>query len=158
MSKAPHKPTKLKLLEGNRGKRKLPENEPQPFPKAPKPHLDIDKIAKKTWKRLAKILEPLGLLTEADGDMFAALCQIRARLVVIHTFLKEENQSLVMEVQKPDPDGGIRFEYKQSPYVMMEKQYYELFRRFASEFGLSPRGRVGLAIGKDPDKGDDLLD
>jgi len=158
MSNKPYKPTNLKLLEGNRGKRKLPKNEFKPFPKAPKVHLDLDRQAKKTWKRLAKVLEPVGLLTEADGDLFAMLCQARSRIFKCHSFIKENNPSLVQVVKKEDSKGNKSHTIKPGPYVVMEKQYYELFRRLAGEFGLSPRGRIGLTVGRDPDKGDDLLD
>jgi P27 family predicted phage terminase small subunit len=149
-----YKPTKLKILEGNRGKRPLPENEPKPVPKAPRCPSDLDKGAKNAWKRLAPKLERMGLLTEVDGDSFAIVCQIRSRLKTIHDFIRKENPSLVQEVQKPDPDGGMRVEYKPSPYVVMEKQYYQLFRMAASEFGLSPRSRVGLGVRGDDSKDD----
>ena len=157
MSKRPSKPTNLKVLEGNRGKRPLPEDEPKPLPKAPKILPDIDDNAKKIWKRLAPKLERLGLLTELDGDNFAILCQIRSRLETIHKFIREENKSLVQITERPDIDSGTRKEIKPSPYVVMEKQYYELFRKFSKEFGLSPVGRVGLTVGSGKDKGDDLV-
>ena len=158
MGQKPTKPTKLKVLEGNRGKRELPKNEPNPRPVAPKCPNDIDRDAKKVWRRLAPKLEKMGLLTETDGDMFATLCQMRSRLVAIHNFIKSQNQSLVQETQKPAPDGGIMTEYKPSPYVVMEKQYYQIFRMYAGEFGLSPRGRVGLSVGAgDSDDGEDLI-
>ena len=153
------KPTKLKIIEGNPGKRPLPENEPKPRPKAPSIAEGLDDNAREMWEFLAPKLEKMGLLTEIDGDSFANLCQLRSRLVAIRKFINEENRSLVQEVHKPDPDGGMRKEYKPSPYVVMEKQYMEIFRHHASEFGLSPRGRVGLSVGSanDDDKGYDLL-
>jgi len=135
----------------------LPENEPRPRPKAPRAPLDLDKDAKKTWKQLAPILERLGLLTEVDGHTFAHLCQIRSRLISIHKRIKDELGSLVQEKITYDDEGESHIEFKPSAYVVMEKQYYQLFRQYASEFGLSPRGRVGLSIGKDDDGGDDLL-
>ena len=152
------KPIPLKVLEGNRGKRVLPENEPKPRPKAPECPDDIDDEARGVWKQLAPVLEKLGLLTETDGAGFAHLCQIRARIMAIHRFIRDNNASLVQEVHKPDPDGGMRCEYKPSPYVVMEKQYYQLFRLYASDYGLTPRGRVGLTVGVDKDDdGEDLL-
>jgi P27 family predicted phage terminase small subunit len=152
------KPTALKLLEGNRGKRPLPENEPKPMNVAPAMEMDIDTQAKKIWKRLSPLLEKLGLLTEIDGSAFAILCQIRARLVAIHRFIKKENKSLVQQSERPAPDGGVYYEYKASAYVNLEMKYYELFRKYASDFGLSPRGRTGLQVGiTKKEDGDDLL-
>lgn len=157
MSQKPSKPTALKLLEGNRGKRDLPTDEPKPRPIAPPVPSDIDTQAKKVWHRLAPKLEKLGLLTETDGDAFANLCQIRSRLIAIHNFVKKDNKSLVQESEKPSPDGGVFYEYKPSPYIIMEKQYYDLFRKYAAEFGLTPRGRVGLSVGSKEGEGDDLI-
>jgi len=150
MPKRPIKPTKLRALEGGRS-HSLPkpedvlESEPQPRPKAPKCPPDLDKEAKKAWRKLAPTLERLGLLTEADGWAFANLCQIRSRLVAIHKFLKRA-PALVQDNQKP------------SPLVVLERQYYQIFRMYAAEFGLTPRGRVGLVVGSgDDDDGEDFL-
>jgi P27 family predicted phage terminase small subunit len=152
------KPTALKVLEGNRGKRPLPENEPKPKSIAPEVESDIDTQAKKIWKKLSPLVEKLGLLTEIDGDAFAILCQIRSRLVSIHKFIKKENKSLVQQNERPAPDGGVYYEYKPSAYVNLEIKYYDLFRKYASDFGLSPRGRTGLQVGiTKKDDGDDLL-
>jgi len=122
------KPTTLKLIEGNPGKRPLPENEPTPYPKAPKCPDDIDSGAQDVWKRLGPKLERLGLLTETDGDLFSMLCQIRSRLVWIH-----------QEIDKGD-------EKKRSFLLKEERLYSALLRQYATEFGLSPRGRVGLTV------------
>jgi len=157
MAKGTVKPTKLKLIEGNPGKRPLPMDEPKPRPVAPKCPTDIDGEAKRVWKRLAPKLEKMGLLCDTDGDAFANLCQIRSRLIAIHKFIKGKNASLVQQTERPALDGGVSYEIKASPYVIMEKQYYQLFRMYACEFGLTPRGRVGLSVGTGEDDGDDLL-
>lgn len=165
MAKRPYKPTAVRNLEGMRS-HSLPkpeeaeELEPKPESKVPECPKDIDDDAKRAWFRLAPKLVRLNLLTEIDGDSFAILCQIRSRLKAIHEFIKKDNASLVQEIQKPDPDGGTRTEYKPSPYAVMEKQYYQLFRMAASEFGLTPRSRVGLSVGsqKSKDKMESLID
>jgi P27 family predicted phage terminase small subunit len=141
------KSTQLKVLEGNRSKRKLPQNEPKPRPKAPLCPQNVHKRAKKIWKKLGPKLEKEGLLCEVDGPSFAHFCEIQARLEIIREYLNKENKALVQEVQKPDPDGGMRHEYTPSPYVSMELRYLKEFRSFAKEFGLTPRGRVGLSTG-----------
>jgi len=163
MSKRPYKPTELKVLEGNRGKRKIPTDEPKPKPVLLDDvlaHFDEETEAKTVAERLAPILTNLGLLTSADIDTFWILCLIRARLSAINKFIREENKSLVQAAEKPSPDGGVFLEYKPSPYSIMEKQYFELFRKFAKEFGLTPVGRIGLSVKKPKDKDEmgDLLD
>jgi phage terminase small subunit len=74
----------MKLLQGNPGKRPLPKNEPKPKVGCdPPPWLPVD--ARAQWKRLAPRLIELGILTEVDGDAFAALCMLTANLAVLGT-------------------------------------------------------------------------
>jgi len=47
------KPTVLKVLEGNPGKRPLNKNGPKPKPVAPKTPKHLNSVAKKEWKRVA---------------------------------------------------------------------------------------------------------
>jgi P27 family predicted phage terminase small subunit len=73
------KPTALKKLEGNPGKRKLNTKEPMPgkgMPDCPKWLLPE---AKKEWERLCVKLSEIGVLTEIDMAAFAAYCQSYAR-------------------------------------------------------------------------------
>lgn len=153
------KPTQLKIFEGNPGKRPLPSNEPKPEAKAPECPDDLCLEARKVWNRLAPTLERLGLLTEIDGDNFAALCQIRARLVDIHRKLKKEGMELIQEIEKVDKRGNLWVERRPNPYITLERQYFQLLRSYASEFGLTPRGRTGLTVGSTTgyEDGADLL-
>ncbi len=143
----PVKPTKLKELEGNRGRRK-PKKEPEPPAIIPPIPDDLDPDARKTWAELAPRLHPLGLLTEADGDAFSILCQIRARLKQIHKVMHQEQGPVLIQARVTiDGSGQEHTELKPSPYTVMERLYYALFRQYAAEFGLTPRGRAGLSVG-----------
>ena len=71
----PAKPSVLKLLEGNRGHRPLNKFEPQPDSAAPKCPDWLNRDAKAAWRKLVKILHPIGLLTTADGDALAMYAQ-----------------------------------------------------------------------------------
>lgn len=73
------KPTAIKILEGNPGKRQLNMNEPQPNKKMPKCPEWLEDEAKEEWNRLAKNLNELGILTELDMAAFASYCQAYAR-------------------------------------------------------------------------------
>jgi phage terminase small subunit len=72
------KPTALKVLEGNPGKRPLNEKEPQPKRQAPRCPSWLEPEAKKEWKRMAKTLEAIGVLTQVDKAAFAGYCQAYA--------------------------------------------------------------------------------
>ena len=75
----PPKPTAVKKLEGNPGKRPLNENEPKPSGKAPSCPTWLEPDAKKEWDRLSAVLEAMGLLTSVDMAAFAGYCQAYAR-------------------------------------------------------------------------------
>ena len=69
------KPTAIKELEGNPGKRPLNDAEPKPAKKAPPCPKWLEPEAKKEWRRLSKQLEQIGVLTEVDQAAFASYCQ-----------------------------------------------------------------------------------
>jgi len=86
------------------------------------------------------------LLTAVDGDAFANLCQIHSRIVACNEFIKNENPSLVQESVMLDSVGQEHKRFSESPYVRMERTYYQLFRLYAQDFGLVPRGRAGIQV------------
>ena len=69
------KPTAMKILEGNPGKRPLNVNEPVPPVGNIKCPTWLLPEAKKEWKRLAPSLEAMGVLTMADLTAFEGYCQ-----------------------------------------------------------------------------------
>lgn len=77
------KPSRLKILQGDPGKRlprravtggKLPEGEPTPTGKAAKPKWLKAKQGGRVWDEFAPIVEGMGLLTDADTETFARWC------------------------------------------------------------------------------------
>jgi len=152
------KPTQLKALEGNRGKRPLPENEPNPYPMAPDCPEYLDEFSKEAWNRLSPMLEKLGLLTEADGDEFATLCQVIGRLKAIRLEINKPEVKILMLTYNVDSYGNEKVSAKINPLFVEERQLQGQLRQFASEFGLTPRGRVGLSVGKSKgDEGGELI-
>ncbi len=73
------KPTAVKKLEGNPGKRKLNTKEPVPAKGMPDCPEWLLPEAKKEWERLADLMNQMGILTEVDMAAFAAYCQSYAR-------------------------------------------------------------------------------
>ena len=73
-------PTAIKELEGNPGKRPLNTKEPKPVKKAPSCPSGWNRKPKKEWRRLAKQMEQIGILTEVDMAAFAGYCQAYARV------------------------------------------------------------------------------
>ena len=72
-------PTAIKMLEGNPGKRPMNGSEPKPLKKAPSCPKWLELEAKREWRRLAKQMESIGILTDVDMAAFAGYCQAYAR-------------------------------------------------------------------------------
>jgi len=73
MSGPPPKPTALKKLQGNPGKRALNKNEPQPTKKAPTTPKHFNKQQKYWYKRLCEEFGDMGVLTVVDGKALELL-------------------------------------------------------------------------------------
>lgn len=143
------KPTALKILEGNPGKRPLNENEPKP----PKANLRcpswLEPEAKKEWKRLSVSLEAMGVLTEADISAFAGYCQAYARWREAEEFISKHGSIF------QTPSGYVQ----QVPQVSIAQSNLKIMQSFCSEFGLTPasRSRIIAASGDNAAGEDDPM-
>jgi len=144
-------PTAIKELEGNPGGRPLNEAEPKPARKAPPCPKWLEPEAKKEWRRLAKQLEQIGVLTEVDMAAFAAYCQAYARWKEAEEFLTEHG-TLVRT-----PSGY----YQQVPQVSIAQTYLKIMNKIAEQFGLTPSARSRITAGQNEslevDEMDELL-
>lgn len=135
------KPTALKLIEGNPGKRPLNVNEPKPKPKRPACPAWLNKEARKMWKRLAPELDRLGLLTVVDGEAFAAACQSYGIWAECEQILKAEGRTVLVATKAGEHEAA-------RPEVAIGNAALKNFKMFCSEFGLTPSSRTGIHIDK----------
>lgn len=141
----PRKPTALKILTGNPGRRPLNQSEPQPDGTAPKCPSWLDAEGKRTWKRLAPELHRLGLLTCVDGEALACLCQAWSELKQATETLKAEGRYVTLVT------GG-----RQShPAVSQQRTAMRTIKDFCSLFGLDPSSRSRLHV-QPPEELDEL--
>ena len=131
------KPTAMKELEGNPGKHPLNTSEPKPTKKAPACPKWLEPEAKKEWRRLAKQMEAIGILTEVDMAAFAAYCQSYARW-------KEAQEHIDSEGSTFETDKGYQ---QQTPWVGIANTNQKLMLQAASEFGLTPSSRSRIVAG-----------
>lgn len=124
-------PTAIKELEGNPGKRPLNENEPKLAKKAPTCPKWLEPEAKKEWRRLAKQMEEIGILTQVDMAAFAGYCQAYARWKEAEEFISQHGTIV------KTPSGY----YQQLPQVSIAQTYLKIMNRFAEQFGLTPASR-----------------
>lgn len=147
------KPTALHILQGTARPGRLHPYEPMPKPIAPPMPVGLGPIARRTWKRLAPILEGLGLLAETDGERFAALVSAWERYVRASRRLREaETFCRARRKERASTRGGFRrvdlsLEIAQirTAEVPVERAEHA-FRVLATEFGLSPAARGRLNV------------
>ena len=135
------KPTVLKVLDGNPGKRPLNQREPkapQGFPEAP---TWLDAEAQAEWERVTIDLQEMGLLSRADRPALAAYCTAWSRWVEAESMVKKLGPIL------KSPDKGFPMK---SPNLTIADQAMESMRKFMVEFGLTPSSRSRIKV---PDAG-----
>jgi P27 family predicted phage terminase small subunit len=155
------KPTTLKVLEGNPGKRPLNENEPKPVPSLPeKPtwlklryytiedtkERDILKYANEFWDKNTSKLFDLGLLTEIDSESYAILCVCYGEWVSSQIKTIIEGETVTYE------ESGYT---AQHPYALRADKAYKKYKDMAQEFGLTPSSRSGIDV-KNPDPEEEM--
>jgi P27 family predicted phage terminase small subunit len=143
------KPTHLKLVTGNPGKRPLNQNEPQPARKLPSPPAVLYPEAKREWNRVATELHSLGLLTRLDRAALAAYCQSYGRWVIAERAIAEMAKAdpLTHGLIKPTKGGGV-------PNAMVRTASHAMTEmvRYAGEFGMTPSARSRLSSAPGGDK------
>ena len=113
-----------------------PASEPKPPRALPRCPAHLDEVARKEWRRLAKPLHDMGLLSTVDRAAFAAYCQAWSRWVEAERKLKETPMLIRM------PSGYVQ----QSPWLSISNKQLELMGRYMTELGLTPSARTRLAI------------
>lgn len=135
------KPTALKTLQGNPGKRALNKDEPKPtgIPTCPD---HLDKIAKAEWKRISRELLSIGLLTAVDRSALAAYCSAFSRWAKAEKEL--QNKPAVVKAPSGYP--------MPNPYIGIANSALDLMRKFLTEFGMTPASRSRIRV--EPAAGD----
>ena len=144
----PPKPTAVKELEGNPGKRPLNKNEPKPKQTAPKCPSWLEPDAKKEWRRLSKELESMGLLTDVDMAAFAGYCQAYARWKEAEEFITQHGTIV------KTPSGY----WQQVPQVSIAQTYLKIMNKFCEQFGLTPSARSRISTDSGEDKQNDEME
>jgi P27 family predicted phage terminase small subunit len=129
------KPTRLKILNGNPGKRPLNDSEPRPPSGAPTCPAHLDAEAKKEWRRVAKLLDGMGLLAKTDRAALAGYCVAYSRWVKAELILRDTGEILKAK------DSGQPF---QNPWLAVANRAQEQMSKYLAEFGLTPSSRVRL--------------
>lgn len=147
MSGPPPKPTALKLIEGNPGRRPLNKNEPKPPIARPAAPAFLTGHAAGEWARIVDRLADVGLMTDIDVATLAAYCQAYGRWV-------QAEEALAVFAARDPVNHGLIIKTSngnaiQSPLVGAANTAMQLMHKFAVEFGMTPaaRSRLDVTVG-----------
>lgn len=142
----PTKPSALKLVAGNPGKRALNKQEPDPdylvdltAPAWLKP------AAKAVWEEMAPMVAKAKLLTEVDVQAFAmgcnALAEYRKAADRVDADGSVKTKKAVNEEGKVVDAGEFM-----NPWAGMQSMYFKQAMAVFTQFGMTPRARTGIAL------------
>jgi len=145
----PPKPTNLRLLQGNPGRRPINRREPKPDAELPSPPEHLSETARAEWSRMAEQLHRLGLLTSIDRAAFAAYCVVYGRWIEAEQALKKTGPVVRSASGHP----------MLSPFYTVAHQSLAQLRAYLSEFGMTPasRSRTSVHSGENADSLEDFL-
>lgn len=145
------KPTALKELAGNPGKRALNKAEPKPPAKRPPCPPHIQGEARREWNRITRQLVDLGVLTQVDRAALAAYCQCWERWVQAEAEMRQPDFRMITTT-----DNGYPVV---SPWLNVANNAMKQMLRYLTEFGMTPssRSRVTVAAPEETDPYEEFL-
>jgi P27 family predicted phage terminase small subunit len=145
------KPTALKILEGNPGKRPLNQHEPKAARKLPRPPKGMSDDNKRVWRKWGRTLLRCGIATQLDGITFALLIGSLIR--------HQEAADKVAEfgpVFMEKGSGKIpKFQY--SPWWVIQNREFDKLKSLLTEFGMTPSSRSKVMAPNQQEEPDDPL-
>ncbi len=147
MAGRPPKPTALKVLEGNPGKRQLNDREPQASAGKPKRPTWLAVKARPHWQQAIQALEGMGVLTVADGPAVALLAN--ALVEYIDAAQEVEDRGLTFLDERLDKDGNvISSVIRPNPATTVRADAWRRVNLMLQQFGLTASSRSKVKLEK----------
>jgi P27 family predicted phage terminase small subunit len=137
----PRKPTGLKILEGNRGRRKIVP-EPEPINGAPEMPEGMPEEAQKIWRQLVGELDRLGILTQIDGLSLEAACRGAAE----GRWADGQREALQRQVDTGEEKVDQSLVFRITMLNSLSKKGWQQWKSFGVEMGLTPASRSKLCV------------
>lgn len=132
----PAKPTHLKIIQGNPGKRALPKNEPKPQGDLKTPPKYFNAAQKAEWRYIIKHA-PAGLLKMIDTSALEVYVVAR----IIHRQATEQLAKEELIVLSPVQKAPM-----QNPLVPIINRQAEVMLKAAAQMGFSPASRTKVSV------------
>jgi len=166
----PRKPTAIKLLEGNPGRRPLNDAEPKyatlTLEAAPN---DLNEEGRRLWFALGNQLARIGLLQTVDTNIFWRYCDVFSRWLRISRYLEAMvgspnnptgiRQPVLEQVYRQGDRGGLVPAFNADGTPMLRVKFYrtlpevaeyhrlsDTLRKLETELGLTPAARSKLVV------------
>lgn len=146
----PRKPTTLKRLAGNPGRKPLPEKEPKvdgvkPCP--PPKRVKLQKHAAEKWRQLMPIVTEMDVMSLGDMEMFGNLCIELGKMDEALEMIKQQGKMV-----KKTLSTGVVVKAR-NEWLTIYAEAAKAAKGLAGEFGLTPatRGKFGITPGKKND-------
>jgi P27 family predicted phage terminase small subunit len=137
------KPTHLKLVDGNPGRRPVVSDEFRPEAEVPECPEHLSGEGRREWERVTQILFRHGMVSCADRGALAMLCTLWDRYVTAELMIERAKESAPASaglfVKSPN-----NFPI-QSPWLAVSNRAIEQYRTLCAEFGLTPASRVRVS-------------
>ena|SRR3990167_583067 len=140
------KPTYLKLIEGNRGKRALNKREPKPPRGIPSPPEHVSKSAALAWGIVSVKLDQMGVLTLADSWALEQIAENYAEIMALRKIVKKSRFQTVITT------NGSKKKVHHPAWVQLSDAE-KRFRMMMEQFGLTPASRSKVNA-EPPDEGE----
>jgi P27 family predicted phage terminase small subunit len=145
------KPTVLKLVEGNPGKRAINKCEPKARREVPSCPAHLGDSGKVAWGRLSVLLDRMGVLTEADGAALERLCDCYTDILECRKLIEADGRTYKTTTAQGDTL------IKANPAVAQLRAADAQFKSYLVEFGLTPSARSKVHAAPDDDQKEDPL-
>ncbi len=131
------KPTAIRMLEGNPGRRPFNEREPIALAGAPAMPRHLNADARREWRRLVPLLLTMRVLSESDGIALANLCQTYATLISAQRMMDKQIKAGASGLLIKTGTGYVQ----QSPLLGIINKQMTLLNTQLREFGMTPSSR-----------------
>jgi P27 family predicted phage terminase small subunit len=138
------KPTHLRLVTGNPGRRPLNRSEAKLKLALPMPPPELSDDAKVEWGRVSHQLYAAGILTNLDRAALAAYCQAHGRWM-------QAERALAKMAESDKVFGGFLVKTSngkaiRNPLVGIANKAMSDMIRYAAEFGMTPSARSRIEV------------
>ena len=130
------KPTAIKKLQGNAGKRALNKSEPAPAADPPELPDHLDAEAAIEWHKITAILSQMRILSVADKAAIAIYCQAWSTMIEAHKQVREFGAVV------KSPNGYPI----QNPHLSIANGAAKQLKTMLTELGLTPAARSRVSV------------